>query len=182
MYSEEQPMVKRAFAALAILLPVFAWACSDSDHVVTQPTTSTLTSFFAPLVAPQGQGVGLAAADTPSGNLTMTLNLSVDGSNNIVAALATFNGNFTGFDESGLTSAHVNSGVAGTIGPVVIDLGIGPRHAFPTRSGPMNLVVAVSPSVAAQILANPAGFYFEAETAQSPLGAVRGQFARVTAH
>jgi hypothetical protein len=182
-------MIRRPYAVLAIVLPVFAWACSDSDHV-TQPTSSTFTSFFAQLAPSQVQVGGPVAPGTPSGAMTMTLNLSMNGSNDIQTATGNFSGSFDSFQGLMVTSAHVNSGAAGTIGPIVIDLGItrpgfptGPNpREFPTGFSPFNVTVPVSPAVAAHILANPSGFYFEADTALSPSGAVRGQFANVTVH
>ena len=170
-------MVRRRYAAFAILLPVFTWACSGES--VTQPTTSTQTfAFAASLSAPQVQSAGPALASTPSGAVTMTLVVATDSANDIIGARATFAGNFVGFTESRLTSAHVNSGAAGTIGPIVIDLG--GLGAFPNDSGSMNVSISVPTAVAAQIIANPSGFYFEAGTAQNPVGAVRGQFVNAT--
>jgi hypothetical protein len=172
----------RRFAAFAILLPALvAWGCTEDESPV-QPTSTSSAAFFAPLNAPQVQPVGIAGPNTPAGSMSMTLQVTTDSVGNIQTAAGIFNGSFTGFPQgSSLTSAHVNSGAAGTIGPIVIDLGILPGQVlFPNGFGSFITTIAVAPAVAAQILANPSGFYFEADTAQAPAGAVRGQFVNVT--
>src|SRR5262249_54052520 len=124
--------------------------------------------------------IGLAAQGTPAGTMLMTLNEGADASGHIVVANANFQGNFSGFPEgSSLTSVHVNKGVAGTIGPVVIEVNLGTGVAFVDGFGSLNVTIAVTPEIAAEILANPSGFYCEADTAFSFSGALRGQFAIV---
>ena len=62
------------------------------------------------------------------------------------------------------TLAHIHRAAAGTNGPVVFDF-----SAQFSGTGVMSLALA------AEILANPAGFYFNIHTAAHPGGAVRGQ-------
>ncbi len=62
------------------------------------------------------------------------------------------------------TLAHIHRGAAGTNGPVVFDF-----SAQFSGNGVLSLTLA------AEILANPSGFYFNIHTAAHPGGAVRGQ-------
>lgn len=62
------------------------------------------------------------------------------------------------------TGAHIHRAAAGVNGPVVFDF-----SAQLSGSGVMSLALA------AEILANPSGFYFNVHTATNPGGAVRGQ-------
>src|SRR5262249_23655946 len=78
--------------------------------------------------------------------------------------------------------AHVHEGAAGVNGPVRIDSGI--------SSAPLNVVgggaaasrsgLTVPPGIAAAIVANPAGFYFNMHSTLNPGGVVRGQLVRAT--
>jgi len=177
--------MKSGAAALAMVFPLLVWGCSDADHHVMQPTPvptfRSATALFAQLDGPRALPVGLAAQGTPSGTMSMMLNVGLDDSGSIVSATAEFQGTFSGFPEgSSLMSAHVNKGAAGTLGPPVIDLGlVKGQVTFVSGFGSLNVTVAVAPAIAAEILANPSGFYCQADTAFSTSGALRGQFVIV---
>jgi len=165
----------RTFAGFAILAAVVSAGCGD-----TRPSTSAVNSFGAPLslssAAPLVQVLGFS----PSGNVTMMLTTTTNHENDITAGTATFTGNLSGFSAvSQITSAHVNSGAAGTTGPVVIDLQIqnGQVNTDLNGAASFSATVPVSASTASAILANPAGYYFEVDTAAFPAGLLRGQFS-----
>ena len=65
---------------------------------------------------------------------------------------------------SALTLDHIHKGAAGTNGPVVVDF-----------SGSLDTCVASTAAVVDDILADPAGFYFNVHTTNFPSGEVRGQ-------
>lgn len=69
------------------------------------------------------------------------------------------------------TMAHIHSGAAGASGPVVIDFD--PSWDGGTASG----VVVADSAVISDVVADPAGFYFNVHTTDFPGGAVRGQVA-----
>jgi len=163
----------RRFAGLPILVALLAYACTDQA-----PSTAQVNSFGAPLTTPSAAPLLDLAGFNPAGNVTMTLTTTVDHDNNITAATAAFSGNLSGLPlGTSLTSAHVNSGVSGTTGPVVIDLQIqSGQVTFVNGSASLSATVPVSPSTAQQIIANPASFYFQADTAVFPNGILRGQF------
>ena len=64
------------------------------------------------------------------------------------------------------TGHHIHRGVAGVNGPVVINFNAAYAGA-----------VVVTPVLAAEVIANPAGFYVNLHTAAFPGGEVRGQLA-----
>src|SRR5258708_5935344 len=122
----------RTHLASAMLLAVLGCAC-----IVPSPELQ-----LVPL--------GSSGRHAPSGTLEMLLDVKVDASNNILAALATFDARFAGFPRgSSLTSAHLNSGTPGTAGPIVLDLGLTPGQVtFPDGSGSLTTTVPISPALA----------------------------------
>jgi hypothetical protein len=66
--------------------------------------------------------------------------------------------------------AHIHRGAAGVAGPVVVPL---PTLPAPTSAQ----CVTAAVELAAEIVANPAGFYVNVHTADFPSGAIRGQLA-----
>jgi hypothetical protein len=66
------------------------------------------------------------------------------------------------------TTAHVDAGAQGRIGPTVIMLSPGPRLR---HQG----CVPVSPAVSRRIVARPGGYYVTIQSKQYPQGAVRAQ-------
>ncbi|MFZ5787858.1 MAG: CHRD domain-containing protein, partial [Acidobacteriota bacterium] len=67
------------------------------------------------------------------------------------------------------TAAHVHRGDGGQSGPVVLDFA--PQFAAGVARGE----VALAAGLAAELLADPAGFYFNVHNGQFPAGALRGQ-------
>lgn len=66
------------------------------------------------------------------------------------------------------TAAHIHRGLLGASGPVVVPF------AAPFVNGVASGTTAVTAALAAEILANPSGFYVNVHTAEFPAGAVRG--------
>ena len=66
------------------------------------------------------------------------------------------------------TAAHIHRGLLGASGPVVVPF------PAPFVSGVSSGTTTVSAPLAAEILANPSGFYVNVHTAEFPGGAVRG--------
>jgi hypothetical protein len=74
-------------------------------------------------------------------------------------------------DIENLAAMHIHRGQAGINGPIVVDFVVGPS----TAPSITKCVTATSTALAAEIAANPLGFYLNAHTATFPAGAVRGQ-------
>lgn len=69
------------------------------------------------------------------------------------------------------TLAHIHRGAAGVAGPVVVDFG---TPGATSHTG----CVALTATLANEILATPAGFYVNVHNADFPAGAIRGQLAK----
>jgi hypothetical protein len=82
-------------------------------------------------------------------------------------------------NEQVISAMHIHSGVAGENGPVVVDSEFGdPVIAGPGTGTELRTVTITDPAVLdtiGQILANPAGFYFNVHSEQFPNGFARGQ-------
>jgi hypothetical protein len=78
-------------------------------------------------------------------------------------------------DVDDLTLMHIHRGAAGVNGPVVVDFALDPVPPGPTPPDIQKCVIAPSTALAAEIAANPLGFYLNAHNAAFPAGAVRGQ-------
>ena len=76
-------------------------------------------------------------------------------------------------DITAATMAHIHRGATGVSGPVEVTL-------TPPASGTSAACTTALPALAAEIVANPAGFYVNVHNADFPNGAVRGQLAAST--
>jgi hypothetical protein len=123
------------------------------------------------------------AESNARGDVRITFNLTRDGSNNVTGATATFVVNLNSFPAGSVwTLAHIHTGAAGVAGGFVVNTGLTPATAITLTNGAVANHTFANISVSAQtmndILANPAGFYFNAHTVLNPGGAVRGQLVR----
>jgi len=168
-------------AALALALFALAFSGCDDKKNPTNPTdlppkfTATLlTSNEVPAITgPEAGG---------SGTVTVTFNLTKDAAGTITAATADFAATYSGFPNgTALTLSHIHQGNAGTNGTVVVNLALSAGEVtFPTGSGTLTKNgITMTTDITNQILANPAGFYFNSHTALNPGGVVRGQLVRI---
>jgi hypothetical protein len=160
-----------------LLLPGFLMAAMI---LISARSASAETVVFTANLLPSNEPNGVHGGEqNASGQATITFAITRDSSNNITAANATFQWTLTGFlNTSVLILSHIHSGAAGVNGPVVIDSGLTPSTGIPLSTGSVSVTragIAVSPTLMGQILANPAGFYFNSHTALNTGGAVRGQ-------
>lgn len=168
-------MKRLALVALAVL----AIACGSKPPA--QPSTPATPTFTATIL-PANETTPVAAAElTGSGTVTVTLNVVRDANQVITSATGTFQVSMTGFPaNTNITAAHIHPGAAGVAGGVLVSTGLangevvlGNGSGGFTKSN-VNFTVAA----ATDILANPAGFYFNVHTTNSPQGVARGQLVR----
>lgn len=147
------------------------------------PTTpsgemATFTAELSP--ANEIPPVGLPES-TGSGTVTITFNITRDSGGAITAAVASFTTILSGFPAgTALTMAHIHRGGVGVPGPIVVDTGLAPGQVvLTTGSGSFNRSgIAVSATLAQEILSTPAAFYFNVHSVLNPDGVVRGQLIR----
>jgi hypothetical protein len=122
---------------------------------VQRPFLATLTGAAEVPGPGDTDGTGAAAVTIDAATGEICADLRVD---NIAAA----------------SMAHIHRGAVGVAGPVEVTL-------TPPASGSSSACTTATPTLAAEIVANPAGFYVNVHNADFPNGAVRGQLAASTA-
>ena len=123
------------------------------------PRAEAATQSLGAVVLASDEVTATAAGDSGA---TGTVDLRVDGTTGDVCVRASITG------LSGpITMAHIHRGAVGANGPVFITL--------PSTDTSVNGCVNATPADAQAVLASPGSFYFNAHTAASPGGAVRGQ-------
>lgn len=171
----------KRLSILFLAVGLLTASCSkDSPTSPSSPTNPTFTVDMRPAneVPPITN-----AESTGTGSMTITLVVTRDGANNITSATGTFIGNFSSFPAgTTLTAAHIHPGAAGVNGSPLVNLALTQGQVvFTNGSGAITVSnVAMTAEVAQQIIANPAGYYFNIHTALNPGGVARGQLVRVS--
>jgi hypothetical protein len=171
----------RTTIALAVLALTFtASACDDSP---TGPSGNQPNPQFRAQLLSSNEVPPVTNADAgASGTMNITFNVTRDSAGTITAATVDFSGTLAGFPAgTALTAAHIHTGASGANGSPVINLALSPGEITLPNGGGSLTKTGITASVADvnAIIANPAGFYFNAHTAANPGGAVRGQLVRI---
>jgi hypothetical protein len=167
----------KRLSALIIGLSVLVAGCSDKPTGPSQITTSTFT---VPLTAANEVPPTVNADAGATGTVTITLNVTRDGSDTITSATADFQISVAGFPPgTTVTDAHIHNAPAGVIGGVYVNVGLSAGELVVTNgSGSVTKNgINVPADKAAAILSNPAGHYFNVHTGLNPNGAIRGQLS-----
>lgn len=170
-------MTRRFFASF---LPTLAIAICFAA-LTPQLAKAEVRVFVANLSAANEVPPVTGAEAGVTGTATITLNVTRDASNNITAATARFDVQLAGFPSSTVVIlSHIHEGAAGVNGPVRVDSGITPGSPIVLSDVGGNYSrsnLTVTPTIAAGIIANPAGFYFNVHSAANPGGVARGQLS-----
>jgi len=171
----------KRFSVLFVTLGLLVAGCGSSTPAA--PTTPTNPTFTATL-SPANENPAIVGAEAVgSGTATVTMVTTKDANGNVTAATATFVVNLTGFPAgTPINIAHIHTGAAGVNGGIVVNsLITAGQNVLTTGSGSFTASnLTISPvDVANQILANPAGFYFNVHSTNNPGGVARGQLVRV---
>ena len=173
----------RRLAAIGIALTMAA-ACG-SDSPTTPGTNTGPIVFTAPLSAANEVPAVTNADANARGTATITFNVTRDSATGSVTGggAVTFAAQLTGFPAGTVVrNAHIHTGAAGVVGPVLVDTTLTPASPVTldvNGAGTLNLTNSnLTQTDATNIVANPAGFYFNVHTALNPGGAVRGQLVR----
>lgn len=173
---------------LIALLAVGLSGCDDDSP--TAPSNPNVIVFTAQLSAANEVPPVTNAESGARGDVTITFNVTRDGSSAITGGTATFVVNLNNFPAgSTWTLAHIHEGASGVAGPVRVNTDLSPATAVTLATGSVtghrfenkNISTNSQPTDVAllnAIVANPSAFYFNAHTVVNPPGAVRGQLVR----
>jgi CHRD domain-containing protein len=169
----------KRLSLLVVALGVLVSGCGSSSTSPTTPTNPTFTATLLPAnEVPAIQG----AEATGSGTATVTIVTTKDSAGNVTAATATFVVNLSGFPaNTPINIAHIHAAASGVNGAVVINSGLtAGQTVLANGSGTFTAAnLTITPvDLANQILANPAGFYFNVHSTLNPGGVARGQLVR----
>lgn len=167
--------MKRA-AALALMLALGSVGCGSKNPngPSNQPTVFTVAlkaSSEAPPVT--------NAESNASGTAVITITTTKDSTGNVTAGTIDFSVTMTGFPNgSKAILAHIHNAPVGVSGGVFVGVSgvsAGSPIEMPNGSGSFHFSETPGADKINQILANPAGFYFNVHTPLNPTGAIRGQ-------
>jgi hypothetical protein len=169
----------KRLSLLVVALSVLVSACGSSSTSPTTPTNPTFTATLLPAnEVPAIQG----GEATGSGTATVTIVTTKDAAGNVTAATTTFVVNLTGFPpNTPINIAHIHQAAQGVNGSIVVNSGISAgQNVLTNGAGSFTASnITITPvDVANQILANPAGFYFNVHSTLNPGGVARGQLVR----
>jgi hypothetical protein len=167
-------------AIVTVIASLFAMGCkSDSSGTSPSGTTSGTTTFTMQLAASNETPAVSNAEGSVTGNATIALHVTKDGSGTVTGSVADFQMTAAGFPAgSQLTMAHIHLGVTGVAGAIVVDTGLAASGGVTPSGGTASFQktgVNVSPDIAQAILNNPGGYYFNIHTSLNPAGVARGQ-------
>jgi hypothetical protein len=173
----------KRFAAIGIALMMAAACGSDSP---TTPSNNTGPIVFTAQLSAANEVPPIANADANArGSATITFNVSRDPATGGVNGGGTvnFSAPVTAFPAgTQLRAAHIHTGASGIPGGVLIDTGLSAANAITVDANGAATVtfnnINISQGDATNIVANPAGFYFNIHSALNPGGAVRGQLVK----
>jgi hypothetical protein len=144
-------IVAAVLAATALLLSM-APGRADAGGVTSAFLVAEMTGAEEVPTPGDPDGAGLATVDVDAGAGEICYTL-------VVGNIATAN------------AAHIHIGGAGTAGAPVVTL------ETPDASGFAEACQAIDPTLAQQIIDNPAGYYVNVHNVDYPAGAIRGQLA-----
>jgi hypothetical protein len=165
--------------SIATLLLAFVTAVSIMGLVAPPAAAQTETVVFTAQLLSGNEVPPIANAEAgANGTVIITFTLTRSGGV-ITAASATFEFIVNNLQPNSVVIlAHIHRGVAGVNGPIVVDSGLSPATPIPAVNGTVTFSrsgLALSPSLAQEIINNPSGFYFNVHTVLNPGGVVRGQ-------
>jgi hypothetical protein len=171
----------KRLAIPAAILALFAAGCGATS--ANAPTIVAGSPTFSASLSPANEVPPVTNAEAGvTGTATIVLDTTKDSAGNITAATATFSVTLGGFPAgSTVNIAHIHQGAATCACPVVVNTTLAAGQVT-VANGLANFAksgIVVTPEIAQQILANPAGFYFNVHTTLNSGGVARGALVRV---
>ena len=152
---------------------------SNSGGSTSGGTTTSTQTYSVPIMA--GNEVSAVASSDRgiSGTVTIKINATKDG-NTVKSATVDYQVSASGFAAgTTITGAHIHTGGSAVNGGIFHNPGVS-ANDMPIANGSGSLTkngLTLNAADAQAILANPANFYFNLHTSNSPDGAARGQLA-----
>jgi len=174
----------KRLAFVIVGLALVAAGCSSDSSNPNNPSNPNTPTFTATL-SPASENPPITDSESSgSGNVTITFNVTRDAAGNVTSGTATFVTTLQNFPaNTPINIAHIHVGATGTNGNIVVNTTLtaaGDAVVLTNGSGTFTKGgVALDPAVANQILANPAGYYFNVHSTLHPGGVARGQLSRV---
>ena len=173
----------KRFAAIGIALMTAAACGSDSP---TTPSSNTGPIVFTAQLSAGNEVPPITNADANArGTSTITFNVSRDPATGGVNGGGTinFSAQVTGFPAgTPINLAHIHTGASGIAGGVLINTNLSaasPIILDANGAGTLTINnIPIDQGNATNIVANPAGFYFNMHSGINPGGAVRGQLVK----
>jgi hypothetical protein len=173
----------RRLGILMIALTL-ASACDDDNGNPTGPSNSGPVIFTSQLSAANEVPPITGTEANARGTATITFTVPRDNAGNPTGGgTATFAIQMNSFPP-GTTAilAHIHTGASGVPGPVFVNTGLSAAAPIVMADGTANTSITINnltQDQATQVMANPAGYYFNVHTPTNTGGAVRGQLTRV---
>jgi hypothetical protein len=170
----------KRLSLLIVALGVLVSGCGSSSTTPSGPTNPTFTT----TLLPANENPAIVGGEASGrGDATVTLVVTKDAAGNVTAATGTFVVNLSGFPpNTPINIAHIHVGGPTTNGTVVMNSLLTAGTVVLNSSGAGSFTASnltfTSVDVANQLLANPAGFYFNVHSTLNPGGVARGQLAR----
>jgi len=123
------------------------------------------------------------AENTGRGTGTLTLHLTRDAAGAITAATADLGVDVTGFPPgTPINIMHIHNAAAGTNGGIVINSGLAAGEIVLVNGSQSGIIksgiTGVTPTLAQDIITNPANYYYNIHTTINPGGVARGQLVK----
>jgi hypothetical protein len=171
---------------LSVLILMLACSACDSDREApTGPSVSGPIIFTSQLLASNEVPAVSNTESGARGSATITFTVPRDAVGNVIGGgTVDFAVQLAGFPATSAgVAAHIHPGAAGVNGPILVPVvGLAATAPILMSDGTTSIIFSGSPitlAQAEQIVANPAGYYFNVHTPLNPGGAARGQMVRV---
>jgi hypothetical protein len=172
----------RKLATMAAIALVAAGCGSKSPSSPSNTPPNSVT--FTAALNPANEVPPITNADASgSGTGTFKMDLTRDSSGTITAATATFTFSLSGFPAgTNIILGHIHTGGPGVTGGAVVSTGLTAANPIVLPNGSVSNQtisgIAVTGTLAQQIIDNPNGYYYNLHTTLNPGGAVRAQLVK----
>ena len=165
----------RPILAAGVMLALIS--CRDAP---TKPSGET--AVFTAQLSPANEVPPVSNTESSgSASVAITFEITRDSVGAILNTTAGLQVNFVGFPAgTTVTMAHIHRGVMNENGPIVVDTGLTLGEVVLTTGsgGFAKSGIAVSPSIAQEIMSTPLAFYFNVHSLLNQNGMARGQLIR----